>query len=181
MNILSLFTTNNEVVFLPENVLINTSTQLTWYTKPQKRNMFFKGNKHKRFHVPYPALIWSVNISKRLLTVFALKSGERPSLNTELFFAPLGNINSQGQVCQGSARLPETICLAAIPEIQDTVFDSNFTEIHNANNLAGNKGSRIRTHVKYWQDLHTNKADKFPVNDLVTTGKKANILSSMLT
>lgn len=88
---------------LPENVLYLDADQgrVIWHTPPQRRSLYFI----EPLTIPngmanLPALLWIG--TKTHLTLFALLSSEKPTLNTHLYYAPFFNTNKQGGVCMGT-------------------------------------------------------------------------------
>jgi PRTRC genetic system protein B len=68
----------------------------------------------------------------------ALAENRRPGSKTALMFAPYWNCDGAGRVCQGSMRVPGSLCLEAMEARESAFFESEFT--HAAN------GARLTTH-----------------------------------
>jgi PRTRC genetic system protein B len=137
---------------LPENVLVRTPDMLVWFTRKQRRVMFYNAASDGRTLngkiFPQPALVFKVLGSE--LFVRALAENERPAADTALMVAPYWNCDGQtGRVCQGSMRTPTKLCLEAIPGWERAFFESEFT--HAA------LGAQVTTHPEgflgLWRDL----------------------------
>lgn len=89
---------------LPSNVLhLNPSEngQVIWYCKPQKRKLFFVESLAIPNGIAYmPTLVFKA--TKTELSVYALKSNRRPTMNTKLYYAPFFNIYESGKICMGT-------------------------------------------------------------------------------
>lgn len=94
---------------LPDNLLKyeplpGGNIEMIWYRPEEKRNLFFS----EQLHIPsgeawVPALIY--HAERKSLNIYALNSNDRPKENTQLYHAPFHNINSDGNVCLGSAKV----------------------------------------------------------------------------
>lgn len=97
------------------------------------RYVDLNGKEHK-LSVIYPALLFCCS-KKRSLKIYALASDKRPTLSSLLYNAPLMNVSSNGGVCQGTAQLPMSIDISSLPQIEDTIFELNFTYVNNQKTL----------------------------------------------
>lgn len=166
-----------ECIFLPENVLINNEKSLVWYTKSKVSNMFFKkGGSGTRLQVPYPALLWSVDLINKQLHLFSLDSDVRPTLNSPIFHAPLANISSKGLVCQGTAKIPSQMNLSTLEAVEATIYDSAFTHINSPKTLSNKQGDTTANHIKFWEKLNKKQAKEFPLDCLNPFGKLLDII-----
>ena len=93
---------------LPSNVLSLDPNEekgtVIWHTKAQLRDLFFVeslGIPNGKAYVP--PMLWKA--SKSSLSVFALKSNKRPTVNTKLQYAPFFNVYSNGRVCLGTIKV----------------------------------------------------------------------------
>ncbi|MCX7096348.1 MAG: hypothetical protein NTV43_00400 [Methylococcales bacterium] len=80
------------------------------------------------------------------LAIAALKTNGRASAKTTLYQAPLMNVYASGNVCTGSAALPDECGIDQIGAWESVMFDSAFSHVNNPTTLA----------------LAKRKADKFP-------------------
>lgn len=92
---------------IPTTVLhINPSGNecVLWYTKPRMTELFFSedlGIPNGKAWVP--PLIWLAD--KNELSLYALKTGQRPNGNTPLYHAPFFNVYASGTVCMGTVQV----------------------------------------------------------------------------
>lgn len=151
---------------IPYNVLDYSKEEkyVIWYTEPSSRKLYFSENLNiASGNYPMPYLLWKISGTK--LNVWALK--EKPiSKNTDLYLAPLLNINAKGDVCMGNVNFVtnKTNYEAIISKVQEGFFNSYFTHT-NHNELI--KGNII--------DLYKDILDKSTYNwnnILVKTNKK---------
>lgn len=150
------YSEQEENVLLPDNILIHTDQRLVWYSKSCYRMMYFSHHNRLHFMVWWPALLWMVEKSTRELYVFALASNKRPQPKTRLYHAPLMNVYEQGTLCQGTAPLPERLALETIPNIEATLFDSNFTNVkfHSPDQSYWQDDN---AHIKWWRQKSSDK------------------------
>ena len=154
---------------LPRNVLVYTPDMLVWWCRRQRRAMFYGGSSDGRTLsgkvFPQPPLVFKVCGSE--LSVRALTENRRPRPETTLMVAPYWNCDRHGgRVCQGSMRVPGSLCLAARQEWENAFFQSEFT--HAA------LGAQLTTHPEgylgLWRDL-TGSEGEFPVELLINSGE----------
>lgn len=152
---------------LPANILARTPDTLVWWSKQQRRVMFFSDSSDGRTlngqMFPQPPLVFRVFGSE--LAVRALAENKRPAPHTPLMFAPYWNCDGAGRVCQGSMRTPGKLCLEAMKAWERAFFESEFT--HAA------IGARLTAHPEgflgLWRDLAGSEA-AFPAELLVNSG-----------
>ncbi|MBW8191350.1 hypothetical protein K0504_09900 [Neiella marina] len=141
---------------LPEKVLHQSDSQITWYTKRQRRSMWFRAGKGvENLLVEWPALIWSASRNGACCKIMALPNNSRPNANTKLYVPPLMNLSSNGLLCQGSARLPKQVDIDTLTEAENCLFDSQFTHVNCAETIRG-IGSSNAKHIKFWRHLSRN-------------------------
>jgi PRTRC genetic system protein B len=142
---------------LPANVLARTPDMMVWWTRPQRRVMFFSDSSDGRTlngkTFPQPPLVFRVCGSE--LAVRALAENKRPRSDTAMMFAPYWNCDGAGRVCQGSMRAPGKVCLEAMKPWERAFFESEFT--HAA------IGARLTAHPEgflgLWRDLADSEAE----------------------
>jgi PRTRC genetic system protein B len=121
---------------LPENVLARSPDLMVWWSRAQRRVMFFQGGSEeaKRLNgrmYPHPALVFKIYGHE--LFVRALGSDARPCADAPLKTAPYWNTEgSKGLVCMGSMRIPQEITVETIPEWETSYFLSAFTHFSGA-------------------------------------------------
>jgi PRTRC genetic system protein B len=152
-----------------ENILARTPDLLVWWSRPQRRVMFFGGTDEEARKIsglvfPHPALVFKV--AGKDLYVRAIAMSSRPGPEIPLKTAPYWNTDGQrGLVCPGSMRVPETSDVASIPRWLDGYFGSEFT--HAA------AGARLTSHpggfLGLWGGLVGRK--RFPVQYLTDAGE----------
>jgi PRTRC genetic system protein B len=145
-------------------VLARTHEMFAWWTPAQARPMFFGSPDGKMAALngrsfPQPALVFVV--VGHTLSVRALKTSQRPSANTKLYVAPYWNVYEGGNICLGSAPIPTTPFISAIPQWERCFFESEFTHPNGA--------QRITTHKDGFAGLWEALAgkDHFPSHCLV--------------
>jgi PRTRC genetic system protein B len=126
-----------------ENVLARTPDMLVWWSRAQRRVMFFGGGSEEARRLngrmfPHPALVFK--ISSQDLFVRALETDARPCANTPLKTAPYWNTNGQGLVCQGSMRVPDEVNVDSIGGWEEAYFSSEFTHASGAVRLTSHLG-----------------------------------------
>jgi PRTRC genetic system protein B len=115
---------------LPRNVLVYTADMLVWWCRRQHRVMFYGGSSDGRTLsgkvFPQPPLVFKVCGSE--LSVRALTEDRRPRPETTLMVAPYWNCDRHGgRVCQGSMRVPGSLCLADRQAWENAFFLGEFT------------------------------------------------------
>jgi len=150
---------------LPENVLAKGDQMIVWWTRGQRRQMFFENSDGKAASLngrtfPQPALVWRVSNGE--LAIRALSENKRPEGKTKLAVAPFWNLSDGGQVCAGSMRRPKGAAVATISGWECGFYESAFTH--------ANVG-RLTRHTSGFEGLWNELADKrkpFPSDSLIT-------------
>jgi PRTRC genetic system protein B len=96
------------------------------------------------------------------LSIRALIENKRPDGTTKLALAPFWNLSSNGVVCTGSMRRPDSTSVAAIAEWERGFYDSTFTH--------ANVG-RLTRHEEGFEALWSGLANKrkaFPRETLIS-------------
>ena len=155
---------NAGVEILPENALARTHEMFAWWTPAQARPMFFGSPDGKMAAMngrsfPQPALVFVV--VGHTLSVRALKTSQRPSANTKLYVAPYWNVYEGGNICLGSAPIPTSPFISAIPQWERCFFESEFTHPNGAQRITTHKGG----FAGLWEALAGE--DRFPAHCLV--------------
>jgi PRTRC genetic system protein B len=133
---------NIKAEILPDLVLAKTDRMIAWWTPRRRRVMFYQNSEGKAqaFNgkvFPQPPLVWLVQDGS--LHIRALIENKRPQASTRLAVAPFWNISSDGGVCTGSMRKPESTTVAAMSLWEQAFYESNFTH-SNVGRLTRNKG-----------------------------------------
>ncbi len=157
------------VEFLPANVLVLTQETIVWWVPSSVRPMFYAKEKGrevaelsgKRF--PQPGLIFRVQGGS--LDVRAVAGNARPGQGTALYRAPYWNVNDNGDVCLGTARVPRSITVDSLPLWENAFFESEFTHPNAAHKLTEHSGG----FVGLWKSLVGKR--RFPVEYLADAGE----------
>ncbi|SEJ60676.1 PRTRC system protein B, partial [Azotobacter beijerinckii] len=93
------------IAFVPDQVLARDGSgfDMVWYTPPRQAEVHFRTAEYR---VPLPLLVYA-KFEGQPLRVFAAKGRTRPTPDTPLWIAPLGNINTYGTMCGGNVSLAE--------------------------------------------------------------------------
>ena len=114
---------------LPSNVLARTPDMLVWWTRQQRRAMFFSDSSDGRTLngnlFPQPR----AGLQSMRIGTFGARPGREQTArsDTALMFAPYWNCDGGGRVCQGSMRAPGKLCLEAMKPWERAFFESEFT------------------------------------------------------
>lgn len=160
-----------KVSLLPPNVMSISETHIAWTVPAQVRPMLFNitGMPMKKIDVPWPRLLMVAN-RKGKLAVAALKTNGRVSAKTKLYQAPLMNVYANGNVCTGSATLPDECGIDQIRAWESVMFDSAFSHVNNPSTLFldGDKEKAVdnKAHYRFWLSLAKKRIEKFPTEHL---------------
>jgi PRTRC genetic system protein B len=145
------------------SVLVRTSELLVWWTRAQRRVLFFSDQSEagelNAKQYPVPALVFKVSGGN--LSIRALAKDERPRAETKLMTAPLWNCSESGEVCLGTMRVPESSGVDAIDGWERGFFQSEFTHSYGAARLTNFPGGFLTL----WCSLAGSK-QPFPVQYL---------------
>jgi PRTRC genetic system protein B len=101
-----------------------------WYTPPCRKYLYFKSNMNipnGEYHIP--GLVWQVK--RESLYLFAYRA-KRLASGTQLYKAPFFNVNTEGSVCLGNAKmkLPEKLTFQMfIKYWEEKFFLSEFSHL----------------------------------------------------
>lgn len=167
--------------FLPETVLYLDGDLIVWWVPPADRHVAFRvgaehaeafGGAQRGEQVPHPGLVFAA--SNAVWRAWAVKGRARPTLGTAIYQAPYFNVDSYGNVCQGSVQVPGGTTAARLDAWNDAFFRSYFTHPNVAGRLVSYRGGAYRL----WRDLLDGKYRRFPERVLVATGTTlADLLS----
>jgi PRTRC genetic system protein B len=138
--------------------------RVIWFTKATKRNLFFIEN----LGIPngianVPPMLWMADRNR--LFVYALKSANRPTENTQLYDAPFFNVYNDGSVCMGTVNV-DIKKSASLEEFttawENYFFNSFFSHLVNDHNPV--KGNC----VSLWKKL-VGSSEMFPKEVLKKT------------
>lgn len=153
---------------LPDNVLARSPDLLVWWSRPQRRVMFFGGTDEQARKLnglvfPHPALVFKV--AGRELFVRALATTSRPTSETPLKTAPYWNTDTRGLVCPGTMRVPDGSDVSAIPQWEASYFQSEFTHAGGAVRLTSHR----KGFIDLWRELAGRK--RFALRYLADAGE----------
>ena len=156
--------------FIPEALLASSGAGMEWWRRPTSARVWFNTRKEDGLDgrtgvTPQPGLVFALAGSSWL--VWAIKGGERPTLDTELFQAPYFNVYQTGSICVGNAAIPKGVTPDTIPGYESAFFDSRFTH---ANVWTKGKLVKWRGGPKaLWESLLAGRHRAFPERALVPT------------
>lgn len=151
--------------------------RVVWYRPAEQRPIYFA----EKLHIPsgmamVPPMIYEV--TKRHLSVYSFTENIRPVEETRLYRGPFHNVDDQGNVCLGSAKVPK-------PKVQtysnimkyweDMFWMSEFTHLTGKNPVKGNVNL-------IWTDQVQHPDKPFPIDVLIPLEpqKKAFTLKDLL-
>ena len=154
---------NYVVEVLPENILAKGDRMISWWTPACRRQMFYANAEGKAAalngcNFPQPPLVWRVEDGS--ISIRALPQDERPDATTKLSVAPFWNLSSEGNVCTGSMRRPDSALAASIADWERGFYESAFTH--------ANVGRLTRHHGGFeslWEGLLSKEV--FPLETLI--------------
>ncbi|HXR84294.1 MAG TPA: hypothetical protein VN722_08300 [Hanamia sp.] len=123
--------------FIPENllsfdVLPGGFYSMMWFQPSQPKLMHFQESlKIPSGMAEVPSLIYKVE--RKGLSVYAIKTNDRPGLITKLFRAPFHNVYSSGEVCLGTAKIKKPVEKTYLSEMQyweDLFWKSEFSHLN---------------------------------------------------
>lgn len=165
-------------LILPETVLIDSPDRLVWFKRRFVGEMWFRvGQKPECLMVEWPPLLFMADKERNSLRIFALGTNSRPALESRIYHAPLMNINSYGDLCQGSAQLPTDISVATIGACESSLIDSQFTHVNHDHTLRGETTNA--QHVDFWRKksrTKETKAQRVHTRELCVAGRLLNLL-----
>ncbi len=128
--------TRSDLQVVPDNVIAMDSSRLSmiWFKKPHKATVRFRNAEHT---VMLPMLVF-IKKEGEVLQVFATKGTSRPTANTKLYIAPIGNINRNGTMCGGNVSLGHFDGSAAsIAACESFAIEATSTHLGDANPIKG--------------------------------------------
>jgi PRTRC genetic system protein B len=152
------------VEVLPENVLAKGDRVIVWWTRAQRRQMFYESSEGKAAALngrvfPQPPLVWRVSGGE--LRIRALTENKRPEGKSKLAVAPYWNLSDDGRVCTGSMRSPGSASVATMADWERGFYESAFTH-SNVGRLTRQQGG----FESLWGGL-TGRRATFPFDTLI--------------
>lgn len=158
-----LLNVDGAVEFIDTRILVKSRRLLVWYNPPQVIDVLFKG---ESYTAPIPGLIFIATGGP--LRCYAFKGQSRPTPDTKLYYAPLGNMYSNGGFCTGNCETPNDNSIASIPGWERFVLQCVNTHAGGVQVLKSSD-----THAKmiaFYKMLAESKAKRFPVKELMPAG-----------
>lgn len=156
------------IKLIENHILAQGSNHLVWYSKPKKRQVWFKSEKLGEVSAltDHPGLVFMVTMDDWY--VFAVKSRARPTASTPLYVAPYFNVWQGGRICTGNVVMPQGSAKYDTAAWEEAFFRSYFTHpnIHDKNKLTLHRGGP----VALWKALLKGRA--FSADSLVPAGLK---------
>lgn len=168
--------TQSSLQMVPDNVIARDASCLSmiWYKKPHMATVRFRD---AEYAVKLPCLVF-IKKEGEPLRVFATKGNARPTADTVLYVAPLGNINTDGTMCGGNVRTKHFDGSAsAMAENESFAIEATSTHLGNAN--PAKDITTQEAYQKFISELSAS-ATAFPRKCLVpltTTGYEAKKLT----
>lgn len=152
--------------FIPSNVFCRSYSNLGWIAKPRRGSMWFSGMLPVA-DVPWCSLLFFASKKEGIsLRVFAVKD-DVVTPDTQLFHAPIMNVNSRGVLCFGNATKPNNISTDAIPVFEEAIYQTKFSHTNHGYTLLSESSVSNTDHHKFWKSL--SGADTFPLQRLNPT------------
>ena len=154
------------VAWWPSTVLACGADFTVWWRPARVGPMWFL-LQGQRFgvRVPWPPLLFVARDQR--LWCAALAEDARPEPETPLFHAPLMNVDTNGQVCLGTADVPPDGTLAYRADWEAALCATNFTHVNHRQMLHVPGACEVGTeaHFAFWQRQHERA--RFPTDALV--------------
>ena len=154
--------------YLPDTVLASGASSTVWWRPAGTHPMIFGHGAAKAMPglsgqpAPHPALVFAVSGNR--LSVFALAENARPKPDTELQRAPYPNIYASGNVCLGSAEVPQRHGVDVMADWESGFLNSAFTHTNPSDGaVVRHKGGMMAL----WRKLIREARDSFPADKLV--------------
>jgi PRTRC genetic system protein B len=137
---------------LPASVLYSDATMLAWWTRMEKRQIWFRTGRKAMDalsgkEVWHPSLVFVATPGRlKIVALSGLDALERPNDETQVYVAPYYNLYADGAMCQGNAKYPKSLSPGSIPEWENVFFNTNFTHANTKDLLAK------ETHDTFWKE-----------------------------
>ncbi|MEB8475573.1 PRTRC system protein B [Acidithiobacillus ferriphilus] len=156
-------------VFMDDKVLYKSRSVVMWWVPPHKRSIFFTpGARHNINgpveNTPHPGLVFRLAMrdEDNPLSIAAVKGGNRPTPETQLFYAPYFNIWKSGRVCHGNAPTPDKDATPhCMREWENSFFSSAFSHPNHTGVIKGDI-------AEFWRQRQGKKLHKFPESVLAS-------------
>lgn len=150
----------NAFEWLETTTLVDTASTSVWYRPSGRRQLHLKAKKESvQFTVNFPSTLFIYHKRSRTVCMFALASDERPTLDTQLYLLPVGNVDGSGKLCLGSGAsfLPDTVNQGNFKEVERCFFEALSTHTNTKYLFKADEKAKRNTSmqklVNYWQKL----------------------------
>ena len=158
---------DRETQFIQEHILAASRSMICWYRKPGFAELPFSvSQKLSTIKAPLPGLIFVASAAAPL-RCFAFKGNARPTPETKLFYAPLGNVYSKGTFCSGNTNVSRTLTLSNIPDWENFVLGAASTHMGDISPIKGIQRGELAPLVSFLEGLTAAGKKAFPVGKLV--------------
>lgn len=141
--------------FFPENLLHADAFSMTWYRPPTMTTQFWRTQQGRRIiRAVLPGLVFHAR--DRALYVAAVEGNARPHPHSQVYHAPLGNVNANTSVCLGNVPTPESATPNTIGRWEDVLLSSNYTHINHQQVLRA--GATNESFLAFWSGRQRSKS-----------------------
>lgn len=155
-----LLNADDVVEFISPSILVKSRRMLVWYTQPQVIDVLFREVSHQ---APIPGLIFIATYGK--LRCYAFTGDSRPTPETKLFYAPLGNMYESGSFCTGNCVTPKDVSINSIPGWEQFVLQCVNT--HTGGKTVLKSHASYEGMVDFYKGLADTQTTAFPNDELV--------------
>lgn len=167
---------SGENTFIPKNIVLNDEKQIAWHKKRFVSEIWYRRKGGiESLTVEWPALLFVAQKRERSLRVFALPSNSRPQPRTKLYNAPFMNIDEDGKLCLGSAKMPPEITIRDIEECEATLINSQFTHTNHDHTLK--KETDDDELYEFWRKHSGRNPTRVKMSDLKQYGRLEDLYS----
>lgn len=155
------------MTFLPENLLYSDRMQTMWFISSAVRKMHLRDNQGivSSITTRWPNLVLLTR--NRLLYIVAVADDKRPTPQTPIFHAPLGNLYSSTNLCTGNATLPMGCSVSDIASWESIVFDTAWTHANHNDVYRPLKKSKAPEDIEAFWAKRDKHVAPFPQAHLV--------------
>ncbi len=165
----------SDVLYMGDGTAVD---RMVWHAPARRRPIFFRTGK-RDFDALFreATVLWCPLLfvaEPNSLRVFALASGDRPTADTPVYYAPFFNLSSNGAMCAGDVSLPGTLRPSERQSRWEAAFyESAFTH---SNYGATRFVNHPRGHDGLWRNMvHRQDGRGFPARCLVPAAGRVNV------
>ena len=170
-----------EFTWIEPTTLVDNASSAVWYRPSSRRTLHLKANEEPiQFKVKFPATLFIYQKKSRSLSMFALASDERPTLDSKLYVLPVGNIKTTGKLCLGSGAsyLPKKVEQKNFHEVERCFFDALSTHTSTRalfkRDVKENRNTSMQKLVNYWQRHASNGTQPNVSKDFIKLSESLN-------